>query len=142
VSNVVESELVGGSGGVGAVDERNGGSAVGADLERPGDFRFTVPRDDVEGRGGGCVGVGLCAAGLAGLPGDTVIDERKLAALLQMSPRTVRRVVGRGQLPPGVKLGGRSVWVVRKVIEFLVAEAERVDAAARRLRLRRSELGE
>ena len=83
--------------------------------------------------------VGLCTVELAQLPKDTLVDECVLATHLKTSPRSIRRYVASGQLPPGNKLGGRRVWMIRQVIEYLAREADRAAKSARRLQLRRSE---
>jgi predicted DNA-binding transcriptional regulator AlpA len=70
--------------------------------------------------------------GLAGLPTNTLLGEKALAAVLDVSTRTLHRMVVRGQMPQGVKLGGRRVWMAGKVIEYLSAEAERLAMEARK----------
>lgn len=67
--------------------------------------------------------------GLAELPGKTLLDERAMAALLKVNPRTVRRMVARFELPPPVRLAGRATWVVERVLAHIEARAE---VAARR----------
>ena len=62
---------------------------------------------------------------LALLPEKSLLDEAHLAAALQVSPRTVRRMVGRSQLPPPVQLGGRSFWMVGKVLQHIESALER-----------------
>jgi hypothetical protein len=84
---------------------------------------------------------GLCTSKLAVLPAATILDARALADCLAVSPRTLRRMVGRGQMAPGVKLGGRRVWMAGKVIEFLTDEADRLMASTKRLMLRRLDVG-
>lgn len=74
--------------------------------------------------------------GLAGLPPNALLGEKALAAVLDVSIRTLHRMVVRGQMPQGVKLGGRRVWMAGKVIEYLAAEAERLAMEARRLSIR------
>ena len=74
---------------------------------------------------------GFCTSGLAELPGEALLDEKALANLLGISRRTVRRMVYLGQVPAGIKLGGRRVWVVSKLLEYLTEEAERMADVAR-----------
>jgi hypothetical protein len=95
-----------------------------------------MPEDDP-----GVVQAGQFMRGLADVPPGTLLDEQALATSLHLSPRTVRRLVGRGQLPPGVKLGGRRIWVAGRVIDFVMAEADRLAAATRRVAIRRGEVG-
>ena len=84
---------------------------------------------------------GFCTKKLAELPAAALLDECALAGCLAVSTRTLRRMTGRGQLPPGMKLGGRRIWMAGKVIEFLTIEADRLMASTRRLSMRRSESG-
>lgn len=79
---------------------------------------------------------GLFTSTLAETSTGTLLDERALAQCLCVSARTVRRMVGRGQLPPGVKLGGRRIWMAGKVIEYLQHEADRLATAAKRRTIR------
>lgn len=65
------------------------------------------------------------------LPG-TMLDERALAESLDVSPRTLRRMVERRELPAGVKLGARKIWFADKVREYLEARAERLAEESRR----------
>lgn len=65
---------------------------------------------------------------LARMPVQTLLDERALAAALKVTTRTIRRMVGRYELPPGVPLAGRTVWLSGKVLAFL---EEKLDRAAR-----------
>jgi predicted DNA-binding transcriptional regulator AlpA len=79
---------------------------------------------------------GFLMMGLAGLPSNALLGEKALAAVLDVSTRTLHRMVVRGQMPQGVKLGGRRVWMVGKIIEYLAAEAERLAMEARKLSMR------
>jgi predicted DNA-binding transcriptional regulator AlpA len=58
------------------------------------------------------------------LPGKTLLDESRLAAALQVTSRTARRMVASLELPPPVQLGGRSVWMIGKVLEHIEAALE------------------
>ncbi len=75
---------------------------------------------------------------LAELPERTVLDETRLAHLLRVTPRTVRRMVNRFELPPPVPLGGKSVWMAGRVLDYIDSAAERrqreAERQARRLR--------
>ena len=75
---------------------------------------------------------GLLIEALALLPAMAIIDETRLAAMLNVTPRTVRRMVSRFELPPPVSLGGRSVWVVGRVLSHIDAAAERQQRIAER----------
>ena len=61
---------------------------------------------------------------LATLNRDTVVNEAALADLLNVHPRTVRRMEENGHIPNHFKLGGNSCWIVGKVIEYFYLRAE------------------
>ena len=67
---------------------------------------------------------------LARLPEKTLVDESSLAAALKVTSRTVRRMVTRFELPPPVQLGGRSVWMVGKVLQHIESALERAEREA------------
>ena len=69
---------------------------------------------------------------LAELPHNTILDEARLAHLLHVTPRTVRRMVGRFELPPPVSLGGKSVWMAGRVLDYIDSAAERRQREAER----------
>lgn len=68
---------------------------------------------------------GRTITGLAELPGKTLLDERALASLFGVTTRTIRRMIARFELPPPVKLAGRSTWVAERVIANIEDRAER-----------------
>jgi len=67
---------------------------------------------------------------LAELPGGTLLDEKALAGAFGVSTRTLRRMVGRYELPPGVKFGGRKVWLAGKVLAYMEERADRLAVKA------------
>jgi hypothetical protein len=67
---------------------------------------------------------------LAELPGKSLLDEAALAAALNVTKRTVRRMVARFELPPPISLAGRSTWIAERVIAHLDERAERAARAA------------
>lgn len=69
---------------------------------------------------------------LAELPAGSLLDERSLAEVLEVSPRTLRRMVARFEVPPGVKLGARKVWTAGEVLAYIERRAEDLAAASRR----------
>lgn len=75
----------------------------------------------------------LALDGLAKAQPGTLLNEHAMAECLAVSPRTLRRMVQRGQLPNGIKLGGRRMWVTEKVMEFLVDQSNELAQEARRL---------
>lgn len=62
---------------------------------------------------------GLTVTVLGELPEGSILDEQALASALKISTRTIRRMVDRRELPPGLKLGGRKVWFNDEVLAFL-----------------------
>ena len=77
-------------------------------------------------------GEGLLIDALARLPERTLLDEKRLASALGVTQRTVRRMVGRFELPPPVPLAGRSVWFAGRVLAHIEAAAERAERDAER----------
>jgi predicted DNA-binding transcriptional regulator AlpA len=69
---------------------------------------------------------------LAELPGEALIDADALGTALAVSARTVQRLVGQRHLPPGVELGGRTVWIVGRVLAWLAGRAEQAEKKAAR----------
>lgn len=66
-------------------------------------------------------------ATLAKAPADTIVTEDELATLLGWDcARSVRRAVMRGELPSGVPLGRRHVWVVGVVRAYIEERAQRL----------------
>ncbi|HET6575911.1 MAG TPA: helix-turn-helix domain-containing protein [Fimbriiglobus sp.] len=69
-------------------------------------------------------------ADLAGAP--LVVDARRLAVLLGCGLRTVRTHDAAGKLPAPVRIGGRVVWRVSEIRDWLAAGApDRATWAAR-----------
>lgn len=64
-------------------------------------------------------------ATLARLPERAILDEGALAEALHVSPRTIRRMVVRFELPPPVRLAGRSAWFAGGVLGYIEGKAER-----------------
>ena len=62
--------------------------------------------------------------GLAGLSPDVLLDEKALAGALGVCGRTLRRMVSRHELPPAVKLAGRSRWFAGRVLDHIKARAD------------------
>jgi predicted DNA-binding transcriptional regulator AlpA len=75
---------------------------------------------------------------LAELHEDALIDAAALARHLGVCDRTLRRMIRRGELPPPVRMGGRSRWLAGRVRQWIndrAALAEK-DAARELARLR------
>jgi predicted DNA-binding transcriptional regulator AlpA len=75
---------------------------------------------------------GVVLTKLAELPERAFIDEKALAQALGVTKRTVRRMVGRYELPPPVSFAGRSMWQVRKVLTWFETQADRLARDAQR----------
>jgi len=84
------------------------------------------PRDSQEGLKYN----GIIVTQLAILPKDALLDETALARALGISKRTVRRMVGRFELPPPVRFAGRSTWQAGKVLTYFEEAAERASREA------------
>ena len=76
---------------------------------------------------------GVLIDGLAVLPERTILDEARLAGLLAVTRRTVRRMVNRFELPPPTRLAGRSMWLAGRVLSHIEAAAERAERKAERV---------
>lgn len=80
---------------------------------------------------------GRTITALATLPERTLLDESALSTALNLSKRTVRRMVSRHELPPPFRFGGKSTWLTGKVLAHIEARAERqardAERAARKL---------
>ncbi len=64
---------------------------------------------------------------LAALPHDAPLGAKVMAAIFGVGPRAIGRMVQRGELPPGIKVGGRNIWMAGVLREHLRRRAE--DAA-------------
>jgi len=78
---------------------------------------------------GSCPGI---MTGLATLPPDSMLTEAALAGALGVTSRTIRRMSGRFELPPPVRLAGRAIWIAGRVREHIQARAERAAREAER----------
>jgi predicted DNA-binding transcriptional regulator AlpA len=96
-------------------------------------MKISSTRDGVAGNGQSS---GRVVSAFASLAPETLIDETVVALALRVSKRTVRRMVARYELPPPVRLGGRSMWRVSRIAAWFERRADRLEREARR----RSEL--
>jgi len=71
------------------------------------------------------VQAGLLLEGLAALPEKALLDQTRLARLLRVTPRTVRRMIGRHELPPAVRMAGRAMWFAGRVLAHIEEAADR-----------------
>lgn len=91
---------------------------------RPGStVRVDVSRDTSHG---------VVLVQLAHLPERALLDETAVADALGVSKRTIRRMAGRGELPPPVRLAGRSMWQAGRVLAWFEARADRAAREAGR----------
>lgn len=65
---------------------------------------------------------------LSVVPPSTLMTEDALAGALQINKRTIRRMVQRGELPPGVPFAGHKTWMAGRVLQHF---EQRADKAAR-----------
>lgn len=77
-------------------------------------------------------GEGTVIVELATLPPGALLDETALARTLGVTTRTIRRMVGRYELPPAVSFAGRSTWQAGAVLDWFKARADRVAKEAER----------
>lgn len=75
---------------------------------------------------------GVIVTRLAELPDRALLDERALAHVFGVTKRTVRRMVGRYELPPPVRLAGRATWQAGQVLRWFEGRAERLAREANR----------
>lgn len=69
---------------------------------------------------------------LAVLPERSLVGEAWLAKALGVTERTIRNMVTRYELPPPVRLGGRSMWLVGRVLDYIDGTALRMAEEAMR----------
>ena len=81
---------------------------------------------------------GLIIDALAKLPEKAMLDETALAEMFHVTPRTIRRMVQRFELPPPIRLAGRSIWLAGKVLAHIEAAAAHMakDAEVRARKIR------
>lgn len=70
---------------------------------------------------------GTVIVGLAELPERALLDEGRLAELLGVSRRTIRRMRKRFEIPPPVRIAGRSMWFSGRVLAYIEGEAIKLE---------------
>jgi len=73
---------------------------------------------------------GVLLAELAEFPDRAIVDEARLAYYLRITPRTIRRMVVRLELPPPIDFAGRKVWFVGRILNHLEVFMERAERKA------------
>ena len=76
---------------------------------------------------------GVLIDSLAILPERAILDQARLADLIGVTTRTVRRMVSRFELPPPTRLMGRSVWFAGRVLAHIEKAVERAERAAEQI---------
>lgn len=71
---------------------------------------------------------------LSRLPREMIVDTRALARVLGRSTRTIRRMVDRYEIPPPIRMSGRSTWQVGTILSWYAERAERRVSESRRVR--------
>ena len=69
---------------------------------------------------------------LARMPERAILNEKAIASIFGVTTRTVRRMVGRHEIPPGIPLAGRTVWMAGKVLTFMEKSLEKAEESARK----------
>ena len=77
-------------------------------------------------------GTGVISA-LAEFPREALLNENAMCRAFDVCDRTIRRMVARHELPPPVRLGGRSTWIVGRVLDWLNSRAEEAEQDARKV---------
>jgi predicted DNA-binding transcriptional regulator AlpA len=77
-------------------------------------------------------GEGVIITKLAELPAGSLLDETALAQALVVTKRTVRRMVGRYELPPPIQFGGRSTWQAGSILRWFESRAGKAARKAQR----------
>ena len=75
---------------------------------------------------------GTVIDGLSGLAAEDMLDADRLACIVGRNRRTLLRMVKRGELPPPIPFGGRSVWIAGRVRDHISGVADRTARAASR----------
>ena len=71
---------------------------------------------------------------IAELPADAILDENAMAKAFGCVPRTIRRMVERYELPPGVSIAGKTCWLAGRVRRWIDEAAELQEQQARKHR--------
>ncbi len=101
--------------------------------DAPGNAK--IPAENETEKGSAAVNAALIT--LDRFPDDRILTKIELAEALCCSPRTLNRMVEKFEIPPGIILGGRCVWIVGKVKLWLASSASRREAEAEKEAVRR-----
>jgi len=108
------------------LNDEDSGQTIATDGEAQGQNHETgeAPRTGVY--------EGLLIDQLARLPEKAILDAARLAGILRVTARTVRRMVLRNELPAPIRLAGRSVWLAGRVLAHIEAAVERAERETER----------
>lgn len=67
---------------------------------------------------------------LANLPPKAILREDAMARIFGVTPRTIRRMVARFEIPPSIILNGRASWFARRVLSWIEGRAEQREREA------------
>jgi len=70
---------------------------------------------------------------LAELPEKALLDELALSKALGVCRRTIRNMAERNELPPGVRFGGRPMWMAGRILAHFEARADEAARDAERV---------
>jgi predicted DNA-binding transcriptional regulator AlpA len=90
------------------------------------------PHAEIEAPGAIPPATGRLSTALAVLPEKALLDEAALATALDLSKRTIRRMVSRRELPPPFRFAGKSTWFAGKVLAHVERRADKLAAECAR----------
>lgn len=70
------------------------------------------------------------------LPKESFIDMKALCEILNLTDRTIRRMISRYEIPNGILIGGRQMWHVGKLLGHLEERCDKKIEEARKNRKR------
>ena len=76
-------------------------------------------------------GTGVISA-LAEFPKEALLNENAMSRAFDVCDRTIRRMVTRYELPPPIRIAGRSTWIAGRVLAWLEEMAEQAEKDARK----------
>lgn len=75
---------------------------------------------------------GMEAKKLSDFADDDLIDQLELAQCFGCTDRTVRAMTARGELPPGIRVAGKTRWLAGNVRAWIAQRAHQREEEARR----------
>jgi hypothetical protein len=77
---------------------------------------------------------------LARYPGSTPLTLEAVCRIFRRSPKSVRRAVRSGQLPPGIRVFGKMTWTAGSILQHLQNRLDRAQREAERMQRKVAEL--